>query len=198
MAARCGRGELPAFEELYKQHSGRIYNVMYRMSGSAADAEDLLQDVFLQAYRRIASYRGEAALGTWLYRLAVNACLDHMRSRQGRQQSATDYIDDVEGLEPAASPFWRPDRALDRIDLETAIAQLPPSYRNTFVLHDVEGHQHHEVAEMLGIAVGSSKSLLHKARLRLRALLRGTPAAEGASTAPRAEAADGRVMRGAR
>lgn len=178
LAARCKRGEMAAFEQLYRRHSGRLYNVAYRMTGSAADAEDLLQDVFLQVYRRIESYRGEAALGTWLYRLAVNACLDHLRSHQGRQSKATDFIDDIEGLEPVASPSWQPDRALDRVDLESAISRLPPSYRSAFVLHDVEGHQHHEVAEMLGIAEGTSKSLLHKARRRLRAFLRGGPADE--------------------
>jgi RNA polymerase sigma-70 factor (ECF subfamily) len=183
-----------AFEELYRRHSGRVYNVAWRMTGSAADADDLLQDVFLQAYRRFDSYRGEAALGTWLYRLAVNACLDHLRSHQGRQGKATDFIDDVEGLEPVADPSWQPDRALDRLDLESAISRLPPSYRAAFVLHDVEGHKHHEVAAMLGIAEGTSKSLLHKARLRLRALLRGGPADEAGPPAAAATGtgADGR------
>lgn len=183
-----------AFEELYRRHSGRLYNVAYRMTGSAADAEDLLQDVFLQVYRRIDSYRGDAALGTWLYRLAVNACLDHLRSHQGRQRKATDFIDDVEGLEPVASPSWQPDRALDRIDLESAISRLPPSYRTAFVLHDVEGHEHREVADMLGIAEGTSKSLLHKARVRLRAFLRGGPADEARrpAAASTTAGADGR------
>ncbi|MCX6539062.1 MAG: RNA polymerase sigma factor [Acidobacteria bacterium] len=194
LAARCRRGEMVAFEELYRRHSGRLYNVAYRMTGSAADAEDLLQDVFLQVYRRIDSYRGDAALGTWLYRLAVNACLDHLRSHQGRQRKATDFIDDVEGLEPVASPSWQPDRALDRIDLESAISRLPPSYRTAFVLHDVEGHEHREVADMLGIAEGTSKSLLHKARVRLRAFLRGGPADEARrpAAASTTAGADGR------
>jgi RNA polymerase sigma-70 factor (ECF subfamily) len=169
---------MAAFEELYRRHGGRLFNVACRMTGSAADAEDLLQDVFLQVYRRIGSYRGEAALGTWLYRLAVNACLDHLRSHQSRQRKATDFIEDVEGLEPVAHPSWQPDVALDRLDLESAISRLPPSYRAAFVLHDVEGHLHHEVADMLGIAEGTSKSLLHKARMRLRAFLRGVPAGE--------------------
>jgi RNA polymerase sigma-70 factor (ECF subfamily) len=186
LAARCRRGEVVAFEELYRRHSGRLYTVACRITGSAADAEDLLQDVFLQAFRRIDSYRGEAALGTWLYRMAVNACLDHLRSRGGRERKVTDFIEDVEGLEPVASPSWRPDRALDRIDLESAISRLPPSYRAAFVLHDVEGHEHHEVADMLGIAEGTSKSLLHKARLRLRAFLRGGSADEAPRLAARA------------
>jgi RNA polymerase sigma-70 factor (ECF subfamily) len=173
LAARCQRGDMGAFEQLYQRHSGRLYSVAYRMTGSAADAEDLLQNVFLQVHRRLGSFRGEAALGTWLYRLMVNACLDHLRSHQDRQRKATDFIDDVEGFEPVASPSWQPGRVLDRMDLEAAIARLPPSYRSAFVLHDVEGHEHREVAELLGIAEGSSKSLLHKARLRLRKYLRG-------------------------
>lgn len=183
LVARCRRGEMVAFEELYRRHSGRLYNVVYRMTGSAADAEDLLQDVFLQVHRRIDSYRGEAALATWLYRLAVNTCLDHLRSHQGKQRKVTDFIEDVEGLEPVAHPSWRPDRVLDWMDLEWAIARLPPSYRAAFVLHDVEGHEHHEVAEMLGIAEGTSKSLLHKARIRLRAFLRGVAEDEAARPA---------------
>lgn len=176
IAARCRRGELPAFEELYTRHSSRLYSIAYRMTGSAADAEDLLQDIFLQVYRRIDSFRGEAALGTWLHRLAVNACLDFLRSKQGRRQQATDSLDDVDSVEPVAHRSWRPDTALDRMDLERAVAQLPPSYKQAFLLHDVEGLEHHEVSEMLGIAVGTSKSLVHKARMRLRSLLRGLPA----------------------
>ncbi|MCX6543089.1 MAG: RNA polymerase sigma factor [Acidobacteria bacterium] len=196
LAARCRRGEMVAFEELYRRHSGRLYTVACRITGSAADAEDLLQDVFLQAFRRIDSYRGEAALGTWLYRMAVNACLDHLRSRKGRERKVTDFIDDVESLEPVASPSWRPDRALDRIDLESAISRLPPSYRAAFVLHDVQGHEHHEVADMLGIAEGTSKSLLHKARLRLRAYLRGGSADEAVRVAAPADGVGSAGRRG--
>jgi len=179
LVARLREGDVTAFEDLYRRHSGKLFNVAFRMTGSAADAEDVLQDVFLQVHGRLDSYRGEAALGTWLYRMMVNACLDHLRSRQHRQQAATDFLADVEGFDPPAHPSWQPDRALDRMDLEAAINQLPPSYRVAFVLHDVEGHEHHEVAEMLGIATGSSKSLLHKARLRLRAILRGAPDTQG-------------------
>jgi RNA polymerase sigma-70 factor, ECF subfamily len=173
MAARCRRGELGAFEELYQRHSHRLYNVAYRMTGSAADADDLLQEIFLQVYRRLDSYRGEAALGTWMYRLAVNCCLDHLRSKQGRQQKATGFLEDLDAFEPEAPGSWRPDTVLDRMELERAITKLPPSYRAAFVLYDVEGLEHHEVGDMLGIAVGTSKSLVHKARTRLRLLLRG-------------------------
>ncbi|MCX6549693.1 MAG: RNA polymerase sigma factor [Acidobacteria bacterium] len=189
LVARCRRGEIPAFEELYARHSSRLYSVAYRITGSAADAEDLLQEIFLQVYRRLDSYRGEAALGTWLHRLAVNACLDHVRSKQGRRQQATDYLEDLEHLEPVAPGSWRP--WPDARAPERAVAQLPPSYRQAFLLHDVEGLEHHEVSDMLGIAVGTSKSLVHKARLRLRTLLRGRtgpPAPRPATLAPVAAA----------
>ena len=175
---------MAAFEELYRRHSSRLYSVAYRMTGSAADAEDLLQDIFLQVYRRIDSFRGEAALGTWLHRLAVNATLDFLRSKQGRRQQATDSLDDLDAVEPAAHASWRPDAALNRLELERAVAQLPPSYRQAFLLHDVEGLAHHEIGEMLGIAEGTSKSLVHKARMRLRLLLRGRGTAPAEVAAP--------------
>jgi RNA polymerase sigma-70 factor (ECF subfamily) len=170
---RCRRGDLGAFEELYKRYGSRLYTVAYRISGSAADAEDLVQDIFLQVYRRLDSFRGEAALGTWLHRLAVNTSLDFVRSKQGRRQRVTDSAEDLDALEAPATGPWRPDAALDRMDLERAIAQLPPSYRRAFLLHDVEGLEHHEIGETLGIAEGTSKSLLFKARTRLRVILRG-------------------------
>ena len=175
LAARCRRDEAGAFEELYRQHGRRVYTVAYRMTGSAADAEDLVQDIFLQVYRRLDTYRAEAALGTWLHRIAVNACLDFLRSKQGRLRRVTDAGEDLDALEaPAAGP-WRAGAALDRMDIERAIAQLPPSYRRAFLLHDVEGLEHHEIGETLGIAEGTSKSLLFKARTRLRVILRGRP-----------------------
>jgi len=175
IAQRCRGGEAGAFEELYKRFGSRLYTVAYRMTGSAADAEDLVQDIFLQVYRRLDTYRGDAALGTWLHRIAVNACLDFVRSKQGRRRRVTDTGEDLDALEaPAAGP-WRAGAALDRMELERAIAQLPPSYRRAFLLHDVEGLEHHEIGETLGIAEGTSKSLLFKARMRLRVLLRGRP-----------------------
>ena len=176
LAARCLRQDMSACEELYRRHGGRLYNVAYRMTGNAADADDLLQEIFLQVFRRLGSFRGESALGTWMYRLAVNCCLDHVRSKAGQQQKATAFLEDLDSVEPTAAGSWRPDTVLDRMELERAIAKLPPSYRAAFVLYDVEGREHHEVGEMLGIAVGTSKSLVHKARRRLRTLLRGSDA----------------------
>jgi RNA polymerase sigma-70 factor, ECF subfamily len=170
LAARCLAGDREAFESLYRQHAHRLYNLSYRMAGSA-EADDLLQDVFLQAYRKLGTYKGESSLGTWLYRLTMNLCLDHLRSRRGKMALVTDSLDE-EDAAPVVSPE-RPAEAISaRLDLEQAIEALPPSYRAAFVLHDVEGYQHDEISKLLGIAEGSSKSLLHKARMRLRTLLR--------------------------
>lgn len=170
LAARCAAGDREAFERLYSQQAGRLYNLAYRMAGSE-DAEDLLQEIFLQAYRKIASYKGESSLGTWLYRLGVNLCLDHLRSRQGRMGKVTDSLDE-EGADPVVEPGGPVEvTAIARLDLERAIVGLAPSYRTVFVLHDIEGYQHDEVAHLLAITEGSSKSLLHKARMKLRARL---------------------------
>lgn len=169
LASRCLAGDSEAFSGLYRQHAGRLYNLTYRMVG-ASEADDLLQDIFLQAYRKLGSYKGESSLGTWLYRLATNLCLDHLRSRQGKMSQVTDSLDD-EGADPVVEPVRPAEANAARLDLEQAISNLPPSYRVAFVLHDVEGYQHDEIAKLLGIAEGSSKSLLHKARMRLRTLL---------------------------
>ena len=167
---RCRKGDLGAFEELYRQHAGRLYSVACRMVGNPSDAEDLLQEIFLSAHRKLDSFRGESALGTWLYRLATNLCLDHLRSRAARTSQLTGALDDEPGLADAGSRTLA-DSALTRMDLERALAQLPEGCRAAFVLHDIEGLEHREVADALGIAEGTSKSQVHKARLRLRALL---------------------------
>lgn len=167
---RCRKGDLGAFEELYRQHAGRLYSVACRMVGNPSDAEDLLQEIFLSAHRKLDSFRGDSALGTWLYRLATNLCLDHLRSRAARTSQLTGALDDEPGLADAGSRTLA-DSALTRMDLERALAQLPDGCRAAFVLHDIEGLEHREVADALGIAEGTSKSQVHKARLRLRALL---------------------------
>jgi RNA polymerase sigma-70 factor (ECF subfamily) len=168
---RCRRGELGAFEELYRAHSGRLFSLAVRMLGNPADAEDQLQEIFLSAHRKLESFRGESALGTWLYRLGMNQILDHVRSRAARTGQLTDGLDDASLLADAAGHRLA-DRAIDRIDLERALTELPEGCRAAFVLHDVEGLEHKEVSEVLGIAEGTSKSQVHKARLRLRGLLR--------------------------
>lgn len=173
LVERCRRGELGAFEELYRAHSGRLYSLACRMLGNPADAEDQLQEIFLSAHRKLDSFRGDSALGTWLYRLATNQILDHVRSRAARAGQLTDGLDDASLLADGGGQRLA-DRAIDRIDLERALAELPEGCRAAFVLHDVEGLEHREVSEVLGIAEGTSKSQVHKARLRLRGLLRGT------------------------
>jgi len=170
LVRRCQEGDAAAFEEVYRTHSGRLYNLLFRMAGSAQDAEDLLQEVFLHAYRKLASFRGESTLGTWLYRLAVNHCLDVLRGRHTKMQRSTDSLDEDGALEPAAVMPAIP-TAISRLDLDRAIAKLPDGCRAAFVLHDVEGFEHQEVAGLLGISQGTSKSQVHKARLKLRALL---------------------------
>jgi RNA polymerase sigma-70 factor (ECF subfamily) len=170
VARRCREGDPAAFEALYRAHAGRLFGLVSRMLGSAPEAEDLLQEIFVSAHRKMGSFRGESTLGTWLYRIAVNHCLDHLRSRGARMARATESLDKEEAYEPAAVEPQVP-TAISRIDLERAIAQLPEGCRAAFVLHDVEGLDHREVAEALGISEGTSKSQVHKARHRLRRLL---------------------------
>ncbi len=172
LVERIRNGDGAAFEALYRQHATRLYNLASRMTGAKGEADDLLQDIFLLAYRKIAGFRGESSLGTWLYRLAMNHCLDVLRSRQSRMGQQTDSLD-----EPDAAPVAAPVpvlNAVSRIDLERAIAALPPACRAAFLLHDVEGFGHHEVGTMLGVSEGTSKSQVHKARMRIRAYLAKT------------------------
>jgi RNA polymerase sigma-70 factor (ECF subfamily) len=173
LVERCRQGDLAAFEEIYRVHAGRLFSVACRMLGNQADAEDLLQEIFLAAHRKLETFRGESALGTWLYRLATNLCLDHLRSRAGRSSQLTDSIEDEVGLFDRSTSGLA-ERAVTRMDLERALMRLPEGCRAAFVLHDIEGLEHREVADALGIAEGTSKSQVHKARLRLRALLRET------------------------
>ena len=170
LVERCRAGELDAFEELYAAHAGKLFSVACRMLGNQSDAEDILQEIFLSAHRKLDGFRGDAALGTWLYRLAMNQCLDHLRSRSARTSQVTDVLDDEPALYEAGSPGLA-EQTVAKMDIERALAQLPAGCRAVFVLHDIEGLEHREVAEALGIAEGTSKSQVHKARLRLRALL---------------------------
>lgn len=169
LVERCRAGDPAAFEELYRRHAGRLYNLAYRMAGSAQDAEDLLQDIFLLAYRKLGGFRGDSSVGTWLYRLAMNHCLDVLRHRQTRMSQRTDSLDAPEAPEVAA----RMPRlgGVSRLDLERAIGTLPAACRAAFLLHDVEGFAHQEVATLLGVSEGTSKSQVHKARMRIRAYL---------------------------
>jgi RNA polymerase sigma-70 factor (ECF subfamily) len=161
---------MSGFEELYRKHYRRVYSICLRMTGNIAEAEDLTQEVFIQLHRKIGSFRGEAAFTTWLHRLTVNQVLMHFRKRSVRSELTTDDGEmpdsiDPDTINPEAMPI------VDRIGLENAISQLPPGYRTVFVLHDVEGYEHEEIAKLLGCSAGTSKSQLHKARLKLRRLL---------------------------
>jgi len=144
------------------------------MTGNTAEAEDLTQEAFLQLFRKISTFRGESAFSTWLHRLAVNVVLMHLR-KKGLQQISLDETDTSQD-EPVKRDYGSDDRRLvgsvDRIGLQKAIAGLPPGYRAVFVLHDVEGYEHNEIAEIMKCSVGNSKSQLHKARMKLRERLR--------------------------
>jgi RNA polymerase sigma-70 factor, ECF subfamily len=166
-----GGESMSGFEDLYRRHYRRVYSICLRMTGNIAEAEDLTQEVFIQLYRKLGSFRGEAAFTTWLHRLTVNQVLMHFRKRSVRSELVTDDGQipdsiDPETLNPEAMPI------VDRIALENAISELPPGYRSVFVLHDVEGYEHEEIARLLDCSSGTSKSQLHKARLKLRRLLR--------------------------
>ena len=166
----AARGDMAAFEEIYQRHHRRVYSICLRMLQNATEAEDLTQDVFIQLYRKIGSFRGDSAFTTWLHRLTVNQVLMHFRKRNVKFEKTTEEgetpVQIVGGTEnPRKMPV------VDKIAIENAIAQLPDGYRNVFVLHDVEGYEHEEVARILGCSVGTSKSQLHKARLKLRKLL---------------------------
>jgi len=169
LVGRIRSGDGAAFETLYRQHATRLYNLASRMMGAHGEADDLLQDIFLLAYRKIGSFRGESSLGTWLYRLAMNHCLDVLRNRQTRMGQQTDSLDEPDAM-PVASPVPVLG-AVSRIDLERAIDTLPAACRAAFLLHDVEGFGHQEVGTMLGISEGTSKSQVHKARMRIRSYL---------------------------
>jgi len=164
-------GDMMAFEELYQRHHRRVYSICLRMLQNASEAEDLTQDVFIQLYRKVGSFRGDSAFTTWLHRLTVNQVLMHFRKRNVKFEKTTEEgetpIQIVPGTE---SPFKMP--IVDRIAIDSAIAQLPEGYKNVFVLHDVEGFEHEEVARILGCSVSTSKSQLHKARLKMRKLLK--------------------------
>ena len=163
-------GSLAAFEVIYQRYHRRTFSLTLRMTGSQTEAEDLTQEVFIQLFRKIGSFRGDSAFSTWLHRLTVNQVLMHFRKRSFKNEKTSE---DGEMPEQMVTGSANPNRmaVVDRIALKNAIAELPRGYKNVFVLHDVEGFEHEEVARMLGISVGTSKSQLHKARLKLRGLL---------------------------
>ncbi len=171
LTAAASKGDMPAFEEIYTRHHRRVYSICLRMLQNASEAEDLTQDVFIQLYRKIGSFRGDSAFTTWLHRMTVNQVLMHFRKRTVKFEKTTE---EGETPDQVVTGTANPEkmRIVDKIALENAITQLPDGYRNVFVLHDIEGFEHEEVARILGCSVGTSKSQLHKARLKLQKLLR--------------------------
>jgi len=172
---RAKRGDARAFQELYDKHKRRVYSLCLRMTANTAEAEDLTQEAFLQLYRKIATFRGESAFSTWLHRLSVNVVLMHLRKKslpvvsleettQGGEEDAPKKDFGAEDLALAGS--------IDRLQLQKAVDDLPPGYRTIFVLHDIEGYEHNEIAGIVGCSIGNSKSQLHKARMKLRDLLK--------------------------
>jgi len=171
---RAKQGDAQAFQALYDKHKRRVYSLCLRMTANTAEAEDLTQEAFLQLYRKIGTFRGESAFSTWLHRLSVNVVLMQLRKKSlpvVSLEETTQGEDDT-----PKKDFGAEDLALagsiDRLQLQKAVDDLPPGYRMIFVLHDVEGYEHNEIATIVGCSIGNSKSQLHKARMKLRDLLK--------------------------
>ena len=177
---RAKQGDAEAFESLYSLHKRRVYSLCLRMTGNPASAEDLTQEAFLQLFRKIGTFRGESAFSTWLHRMSVNVVLMQLRKKSLPVvpiDETTDTDEESPRKEPGA-PDERLAGSIDRLQLQRAVDELPPGYRTIFVLHDVEGFEHNEIATMVGCSIGNSKSQLHKARMKLRNLLRQQNAAQ--------------------
>jgi len=159
-----------SLEDLYTRYYRSVYRICLRMTSNASDAEDLAHDVFLQVQRKLSSFRGDSAFSTWLHRIAVNQVLMHFRKKFVKLEVTTETGEMPEKAE-AFTTKTQTLPIVDSIALTTAIEKLPTGYRKVFLLHDVEGYEHEEIAKILGINAGTSKSQLHKARMKLRALL---------------------------
>jgi RNA polymerase sigma-70 factor (ECF subfamily) len=173
---RAKQGDAEAFQALYDRHKRRVYSLCLRMTANTAEAEDLTQEAFLQLYRKIATFRGESAFSTWLHRLSVNVVLMHLRKKSLPVVSLEETTQGSGEEDAPKKDFGADDLALagslDRLQLQRAVDDLPPGYRMIFVLHDIQGYEHNEIAAMVGCSVGNSKSQLHKARMKLRDMLR--------------------------
>jgi len=167
------QGDPDAFSSLFNANKAKIYALCLRMTSNTAEAEDLTQDAFLQAFRKLNSFRGDSALSTWLYRVAVNTVLMHFRKQGRRQVSIEEPTQNENGSpkrEHGSVDGWL-DSSVDRIALTRAMKELPVGYRTIFLLHEVKGYGHHEIAKLQSCTVGNSKSQLHKAKAKMRALL---------------------------
>ena len=175
---RAKQGDAEAFEVLYSLHKRRVYSLCLRMVANTAEAEDLAQEAFLQLFRKIGTFRGESAFSTWLHRLAVNVVLMHLRKKSLQVVPLDDTADGEEDTQKRdyGADDLQLSGSIDRLQLQRAVDRLPPGYRTIFVLHDVEGFEHNEIAGMVGCSIGNSKSQLHKARLKLRDILKSNRA----------------------
>ena len=175
LVKRAQQGDPDAFAVLFQTHKTRVYSLCLRMTNNTAEAEELTQDAFLQVFRKLATFRGDSALSTWLYRIAVNTVLMHFRKKTLLQFSLDDPQKNDGSAKPVRREYGTMDYSLagcvDRITLIRAIRELPDGYRTVFLLHEVEGYEHREIAELLGCSTGNSKSQLYKAKLRIRELL---------------------------
>ena len=168
--ARAAAGDRGAFERLYRQHVNRVFTLCVRMVADRGRAEELTQDVFVRAWEKLRLFRGESSFGTWLHRLTVNVVLNARKS-DGRQKTRFEENDEETGMDAHAGVVGMPLAPGDLLDLEEAVTKLPPGARRVFLLHDVEGYKHEEIAEMLGVTSGATKAQLHRARLLLREAL---------------------------
>jgi RNA polymerase sigma-70 factor (ECF subfamily) len=170
---KARNGDVTGYESLYHLHRSRVYSLCLRFTGNAPDAEDLAQEVFLQVYRKISTFRGDAKFGSWLYRVAVNLAMMHFRRRRPREVS----LNIPETLKPDSmqswlhNQFWTSSFLVERVALGRALGSLSKARRSVVLLHDVNGFTHREVARRLGVASGTSKSQLHKAHVELRYIL---------------------------
>jgi len=194
------QGNAMAFEFLYHMHKRRVYSLCLRMTGNTAEAEDLAQEAFLQLFRKIGTFRGESAFSTWLHRLSVNVVLMHLRRKSLPETPLEEFTEPTHEDGPRREIGARDQNlagSVDRVNLERAIERLPPGYRTIFVLHDMEGYEHNEIAAMMGCSIGNSKSQLHKARMKLRDLLQlplrrgSTPAGSQTNSMTAAAALEG-------
>ena len=171
------------FDRAYRLYSRRVYSKCLHMVGNEAEAEDLTQEVFLQLFRKMDSFRGESAFSTWLYRVAINVVLMRLRRKSLSTTSLEAVVEVRQGFFSLAQVLGAPDlaltTALDRLSLERAVSQMPAGYKQVFLMHYVEGYGHREIARILGLSIGTSKSQLYKARARLRQLLRSGAAGPG-------------------
>jgi RNA polymerase sigma-70 factor, ECF subfamily len=190
------QGDAAAFEHLYRLHCRRVYCLCLRMVSNTSEAEDITQDIFLQLFRKIHTFRGSSAFSTWLYRLTVNMVLMSFRKRKCTQVSIDSSSTSCEGDASAPIEIGEEDvtlaETINRMSLQKALNQLPDGYKQMFILHDVEGYEHNEIARILGCSIGNSKSQLHKARQRLRELLDREGCQQGSKISRKSRPAVGR------